>query len=486
MKTTLLGMAMACAIGGCATGTTTAVPRAAGPATPAPSPLAPAVVAGAPLPDAPKPRTPSGPWIGAAGASDFVLAGTNDTSLGVWVDVPLGLAQRSHAPAAIALVIDTSGSMAGAKIENARAAARDLIDKLADGDIVALDTFSDEAVERVPPTVLSASTRPTILRAVAQLEPSGGTNMFDGLRLGEGRVLNAPPTHPVRRLVVISDGIANVGPSSPEVLGALAARGADGGVQITSVGVGIDYDEHTLDALAVRSSGRLYHLSDPGEMASILEHELTLLQETAATGAFIEIVPAPGVQVLGADGARADWEGKALRVPLGTMFGGQHREMLVRVRITPAGDGSRPLASVRLHFRDPADGNLERVQEVVARYQVTTDPGAVEKHANETTRTIAAVQQAGQMAIAAAQDVSEGRFRDADKSLEMAEAHLRDMAVHAVDEDARKRAVAAASTMTHARASARAAAVAPAAAAPAARREKALEMNADAMQGLGY
>src|SRR5262249_28319413 len=153
-------------------------------------------------------------------------------------------------------------------------------------------------------------------------------------------------------------------PSSPQMLGALAERGLKHRAQVTSLGVGIDYDEHTLNALSVRTSGRLYHLSDPREMKGTLAHEMELLGSTVASDAVVEIVPAPGVALIGADGIRADWgESGALRIPLGALYGGQHREALVRVRVSPAaferagGSASKPLASVRLRFRDPADGD---------------------------------------------------------------------------------------------------------------------------------
>ncbi|NUQ54377.1 MAG: hypothetical protein HUU14_00645, partial [Dehalococcoidia bacterium] len=63
-----------------------------------------------------------------------------------------------------------------------------------------------------------ATFMPMVLRAIESLQPTGGTNMFDGLRIGEGRAVTAPPSHSVRRVVLVSDGQANVGPSSPEVL----------------------------------------------------------------------------------------------------------------------------------------------------------------------------------------------------------------------------------------------------------------------------
>jgi Ca-activated chloride channel family protein len=432
--------------------------------------------------DTPAPR--NGMWIGAAGESDFLLSGSNDTVLGVWVDVPAAL-RKARAPADVALVIDTSGSMAGAKIENARLAARELVDKLSDGDIVSITTFANEAEERVPPTVLDASIRAHIRHVIASLGPQGGTNMFDGLRWAETRVLQGPATHPVRRVVMISDGQANIGPSSPDVLGALAARGADGGVQVSAIGVGLDYDERTLNALAVRSSGRLYHLEEPRELAAILDREIGLLQTTAATGAVVEIVPAPGVHVIGADGVRIDRMGDAVQIPLGTMFAGQHREMLLHVRVNASGDGSKALASVRLRFRDPSDGGLERMQEVVARYQVTTDRKLVEANANEKTRTIVASQQAAQITLQAAQQLNDGRYDAAEQQLAQAEIRLKEAAARAKNEVDRQRVMAQAASVSHARAAAKADAAAPPAARPAPR-ARALQVNQDAMRAAGF
>jgi Ca-activated chloride channel family protein len=451
--------------------------RDAGHAT---SAAAPAAIA----PDAPP--DPKGTWIGASASSDYVLTGSRDTFLGVWVDVP-NASRRVRAPLALALVVDTSGSMAGAKIDNAKAAARRLVGELADGDIVELTTFSDEARERVAPTQLDASSRQRVLATIDELSVGGGTNMFEGFRLGGTRILTAPSSHPIRRIVVISDGLANVGPASPEVLGELAARGADHGLQVTGIGVGLDYDERTLNALAVRSSGRLYHMTEPREMTAILRRELELLQATSAVDAFVEVVPAPGVKLVGADNVRADWVGSALRLPLGTMFGGQRREFVVRVQAESAAEaGTRPLASVRLHFRDPAENNLERVQEVVAHYAVTSDSSLVERHANARTQSIMAVQDAASVAIGAAQRVGSGDFALADKELAAVEAKL-DHAVRATQDAREKRKLEeAASGVRAARKSAQAVSAAPAAARPEAQKDAAKRMNSRAMMDLGF
>ena len=485
MKSTLF-VVLACALGGCA-------------AAPLPAPIAPdttpakssaddtakaAAIVRVAAPDEPS-RSPTGPWVGAAGASDFVMAGVSDTVLGVWVDVP-NASQKQHAPAAVALVIDVSGSMAGSKIENARLAARALVEKLTDGDIVSIHTFSDDARERVAPTILDRGSRMAIDHVIDSLEVTGGTNLFDGLRLGESRSFSAPATHPVRRLVLISDGVANIGPSTPEILGELASRGAESGVQVTAVGVGIDYDEHTLNALAMRSNGRLYHISEPRELSAMLESELGLLQATAATNAVLEVVPAPGVQILGVDGLRTEWgPNGALRFQLGTMFGGQHREMAIRVRVTAQVDGTHPLASVRFHFRDTADGNLDRVQEVVARYQVTSDHVAVEQHLNAKTQAIVTSQEASRAALAAVENLNKGSYESAEKDLAVAETKLRASAVNASNAVDKKRMIVAAGKMADARVKTRAAAMAPPAAKPS-MRSPALDVNAAAVQSMGF
>lgn len=428
-----------------------------------------------------------GSWVGAAPVSDFILRNQKETTLGVWVDVPLGQTAL-RAKSSVALVIDTSGSMAGAKMEHARAAARTLVDSLPNGDILSIHSFSDEAKVQFTPSFLNQLARQEAQSSIMSLIASGGTNLFEGLRIGELHVAAAPATHPVRRVIVVSDGVATVGPSSTEILGSIAERGADHGIQVTAIGVGLDYDERTLNALAIRSSGRLYHIASPEEMTKVVSEELRLFGSTRATDAFVEVVPAPGVSLVSVAGARSTASSMGgMRIPLGAMFGGQHRELAVKVRIDePSLVGAQPLASVRLFFRDTADQGLSRVQEVVARYEVTDQPTVVAQHENDRAKTIAAVNDAAGVAIAAAQDVSAGRFDDADASFAKAQERLNAAAANIRDAKEKERVLALAKQVQSARTSSRAAAAAPAAAAPAARRSKALEVNDAFMGSLGY
>lgn len=426
-------------------------------------------------------------WIGATPVSDFILRNQKETTLGVWVDVPSGQSALSS-KSSVALVVDTSGSMSGAKIEQARAAAHRLVDSLSGDDILSIHSFSDEATVRFSSSFVTPSARSEAHAAIQLLGPSGGTNLFEGLRLGEIYAAASPASHPVRRVIVISDGVATVGPTSTDILGSIAEKGSDHGIQVTAIGVGLDYDERTLNALAVRSSGRMHHIATPEQMTAVLAQELRLFGATRATDAFVEIVPAPGVSLVSVAGARSMPSGMGgLRIPLGAMFSGQHREVAVKVRIDqPAVIGSQPLASVRLFFRDAAEQGLSRVQEVVARYEVTDQPTVVAQHENDRAKAIAAVHEAAEVAIAAAQDVSAGRFDAADETFARAEAKLAATAANVRDAKEKERMLALARQVDSARRSSRAAAAAPPSAAPAARRAKALDINDAFMHSAGY
>lgn len=89
----------------------------------------------------------------------------------------------------------------------------------------------------------------------------------------------------------------------------VAAQATEHGTQVTAIGVGLDYDESMLNAMAVGSAGRLYHLEEPQQMASILHNELELLGDTVAANVFIEFTPANGVAVEGTDAVRIDRRG---------------------------------------------------------------------------------------------------------------------------------------------------------------------------------
>lgn len=424
-------------------------------------------------------------WLGGATDKPQVLVGSDgQVYIGLWIDVPNArTVPTQRPPVDIALVIDTSGSMSGEKIEHARMAATSLLESLRDGDIVSVYTFSTAVTQIAPPTVIHPTTRADLIQRVSVIQPMGSTNLFDGLRAGEASMAQAPPSHPVRRVVVISDGMANVGPSTPEELGQVAAQGTEYGAQVTAIGVGLEYDERTLAALAVRSSGRLYHLERPAQMASILREELELLGHTVATEAFIEVTPAAGVEILGAETVQGEMTEGRLRVPLGSLYGGQHREVLVRARVNTATPGPHTLATARLVFREPTGARAERSHPLSLQYTVTSDPVAASRSVDRRVETMVASVRAARAQLQAVAMLNQGRVADAARVLASAEeqlnrvaasapAALRDRVRRQIEGLRRGRASASRAALPHA--------------SPAAARAAALGNNDDAFEALGY
>jgi Ca-activated chloride channel family protein len=245
--------------------------------------------------------------------------------------------------------------------------------------------------------------------------------MYAGVQTGVSALQHAPASHSVRRLVLISDGHANVGPSDPYSLGNLAANATEFGVQVTGIGVGLDYDENTLGALAVRSSGRLYHLEHPHQMAQILEREVQLLASTVATDAIIEIRPAPGVTILEGVTTGAQLQGSTLKVPLGSVYAGQQREILFRARVDTRRAGDRSLATARFVYRTPDDDRARRTQEVHLGYEVTRDAVAAQGSAAPRVQAMVANYRAAEAQRQAAVALNRGDRAEAERQYEFAE-----------------------------------------------------------------
>ena len=418
--------------------------------------------------------------IGGSPIRTEVRIGDDGTTwVGVWVDAPTVQGQSVRPPMDVALVIDTSGSMAGDKMRNARMAASSLVETLQNGDIVSLYAFSNQVMELAPPTQLRPDNRGGMMQAIARLEAGGGTAMYAGVEAGLARLSQAPSSHPVRRVVLISDGQANIGPSDPGSFGQLAARYSEFGAQVSAIGVGLDYDESTLGQLAVRSAGRLYHLEQPSQMASILEQEINLLSRTVATNAMIEVVPAPGVFLIEADTMGARLENGHLIVPLGSLYGGQQREVLFRARVPTARLGAQPLADVRFRYGSASDAS-PRGQTAQLRYDVMPSGRALSRPENARVAAMVASHDAAQAQLAAATMLNQGQNTAAAAALGNAADRLEVAARSTSDSRVRRRLEEQARHTRSAGARAGAARSAPAA------RAAALESFDDAYNAEGY
>jgi Ca-activated chloride channel family protein len=252
-------------------------------------------------------------------------------------------------PTDLVVVLDRSGSMNGRKILDAHAAIRQLISQLTPEDRFALVTFATTAELAIPLGFATPEARAAWDRAVAGVYAGGGTYMSTGLDLGIATLSSARAAGRSPRAIVISDGLA----AEPHaVLRAQAARASAGELTLSAVGVGADFDESLMGALADAGTGNYYYLQDAAQLASVFVSEFETARETVAAGVAVTVEPGAGVQVVDAAGYPLERSAAGATFRPGTLFAGQERRVWISLRVPTDRATEVSLGAIRVDYRD--------------------------------------------------------------------------------------------------------------------------------------
>ncbi|MCP9891401.1 VWA domain-containing protein [Cyanobium sp. Aljojuca 7D2] len=212
----------------------------------------------------------------------------------VELNTPAPLASAQRQPVAIAIVIDRSGSMAEHKLQAACAAAQQLVRQLSAHDRVAVISF-DNAVETVVP--LGPPSEDAIARIDA-LHPGGSTALVDGWHAGLEALRDG---HGIeqhhKRLLLLTDGQANIGPRRGGDVAPLLGQAYEEGISTSCIGLGEDYDERLLSAMAEAGQGNLVHLTAPQQLEAVFTAELEGLQLVIGRHLQLRLQPGPEVEL---------------------------------------------------------------------------------------------------------------------------------------------------------------------------------------------
>ncbi len=268
-------------------------------------------------------------------------------------------ADKRKTPLNLALVLDRSGSMSGAKIEKARQAACVAVDQLGEDDTFSLVVYDDETRVLIPPQ--KVKDRRVLKAKINAIEPGGSTALHEGVTTGAKQLREVFDEEKVNRVILLSDGLANVGPSSPRELSKLGKKLLKDGISVSTIGLGDDYNEDLMTALAESSHANYYYVRDAEKLPGIFEEELGSAKSIVARRVEIIIRLADGVEpgeVLGEDGAA--FEGRTLRIPVEDLSSGQTRRFLVSCRVPEDARESIRLGTVELACVDSATGETLR------------------------------------------------------------------------------------------------------------------------------
>lgn len=350
------------------------------PADPTPRPVDPAP----PLPPPPSAAERGHLVVEARLDRAAVLAGEpNERFLVVTVSAPADIGASFRRPVDLAVVMDTSGSMtARGKIDYAKRAAKLLAGSMEPGDVYALVTFSDDARTIIPATSMGEAA--SIEHAIDRIYEGGGTNVYAGLQRGAEEIRRDLGDGNVGRIVLLSDGNANVGVTDPDALARYAAELTAQGISVSAVGLGLDYNEDLLAKIADIGGGTYDFVDDPRQLEAVFADELERSAAMVARGTEVTVRLPAGVQGLELIGWDATATGDGWRVRVGDIYAGQSRKITARVRITGDTDGPMTVADVSADWFDLVDNDAGH-KTANAGAVVTRDAGVVASSVDKDT-----------------------------------------------------------------------------------------------------
>lgn len=314
----------------------------------------------------------------------------------------------------LAIVLDRSGSMHGDKIVKAREAACEAIRRLDARDVVSVVAYDDRSEVIIP--AQHVTEKEALVARIRSIEPHGCTALFDGVMAGAAELRKLKGKCEINRVLLLSDGQANVGPSSAEELGRCGALLMKDGIAVSTIGLGVDYNEDLMTRLSQKSDGNSYFVEKSDDLPRVFARELGDVLSVAATKVALKVRFGSGftpVALIGRDGRILDG---TVTIDLNQLYGGQEKYVIVKCDAAPGAIGAaREIAKAEVSYVDPKDESAKTVTGV-GTVTYSADPAAVaasvnkgvvrERALNENAmRTEEALQRADRGDYAAAREL---------------------------------------------------------------------------------
>ncbi len=262
------------------------------------------------------------------------------------------LQNESRVPVNIAIVLDRSGSMAGENIVRAREAAITAVELLDERDIVSIVTYDDKVNVLVP--AMRLTDRAAVIGKIKSINTGGSTALFAGVSKGAEEIRKNLNGNYISRVILLSDGQANVGPATPGELGELGASLMKEGIAVSTIGLGLGYNEDLMSQLAKSSDGNHAFVEKPSDLAKIFKLEFGDLLSVVAREVLVKVKCGDGIKPLRVLGREADISGGKVTAMLNQLYSRQEKFIVVEVEV-PAG---RPGQKLQIAAVDVSYGNM--------------------------------------------------------------------------------------------------------------------------------
>lgn len=253
-------------------------------------------------------------------------------------------------PLNLVLVIDKSGSMAANdKMSRVKESLRTLLSKLRPEDIISIVVFDTEARVLFPAGRIDDGDE--IRRLIAGIEPDGSTNINGGLMLGYREAQKNFRKDATNRVILLTDGIANAGVVEPKLIAANSSELGGQGIDLSTIGVGLELDNELLRTLAKSGRGLYHFISDYQDIEKVFVSEVQSLISSVAKKVEVSVDHDPNLEVEKIYGYTPRLRANGFSINLDNMNNGLTQVVMMRFRAKNASKNSLPVR-VRLSYFD--------------------------------------------------------------------------------------------------------------------------------------
>jgi len=258
----------------------------------------------------------------------------------------------SRAPLNLALILDRSGSMQGDKLRYVQQAAGHVLDLLDERDRVAVVAYDDQVMLIAKSEPITEQGRAELKRKINELRPGGWTDLSGGWLRGCQEVAAHQAFDGINRALLLTDGLANRGITDIEELTHHARELRKRGIATSTFGVGLDFNEHLLEALAEQGGGHFYYIERPDQIPDVFRRELGELLTVVAREVFLQIAIPGGVALELLGDLPHERQPDRLRFFLGDLCAGERRMLYTRALTPPDAPGTSVVVRGELGYAD--------------------------------------------------------------------------------------------------------------------------------------
>jgi Ca-activated chloride channel homolog len=268
--------------------------------------------------------------------------------------------KTERTPVNVAFVIDRSGSMQGIRMAQAREAAVAAVKRLDGNDIASVVIF-DNAIDLLVPAQPVAD-HAAFTDRIRQVAARGSTAIYDAVLKGADEVRRHKDNRRLNRVVLLSDGLANVGPSRPDDFAKLGRDLLAQGISVSTIGLGLGYNEDLMLQLARASDGNHAFVGDAADLIQIFNKEFDDVLASCAQTVSIDVELHPGVRAVRALSRDGSIDGQHARFQLNQVYQATEHYVLLEVELDQtvgvAGKdgGEQQLGLVKVAYTSPQDG----------------------------------------------------------------------------------------------------------------------------------